>query len=161
MAPALLQWRHGVYRPMRAARIAPLFFVVACGEVGLVEYVGDDGEALVAVEPQGQIRFDRASPEGRSQSEEVLIVSAGDASVYVADVWVETSTASVFYTGNELPFPRYLDAGDEIPVVIHFSPVAVGTFHGTLVVESGLQGALLERQLVGEGCSDPDRDGSC
>lgn len=133
----------------------------ACGEVGLVEDVDAIGEALVTVEPQGQIRFDRASPEGRSQSEEVLIVSSGDADVYISDVWVESSTASVFYTENDLPFPKYLDPGEEIPVTIRFAPVAAGTFNGTLVVESGLEGALLERALVGEGCSDPDRDGDC
>lgn len=132
----------------------------ACGELGLVG-ASEGGEAQVGIEPEGQIRFDRASPSGRSQSEEVLVVSSGDAPVYVADVWVESSTANVFFTNDELPFPKNMEPGEEIPVTVRFAPAAAGTFHGTLVIESGLEGALLERQLIGEGCSDPDRDGDC
>lgn len=138
-----------------------LLLLTGCGQLGLVESMDESGEALVSLEPAGQIRFDRASPEGRSQSEEVLIVSSGDASVYVADVWVESSTARVFYTESELPFPKYLEPGAEIPVIVRFAPAAAGTFYGSLVVESGVDGAVLERQLVGEGCSDADRDGNC
>ncbi len=145
---------------MRRA-LPTLLLCAGCGDFGLVIAGSGEGDALVAVEPQGQIRFDRASPSGRSQAEEVLIVSAGDAPVYVADVWVESSTANVFFTNDDLPFPKNMMPGEDLPVTVRFAPVSAGTFHGTLVVESGLEGALLERQLVGEGCSDPDHDGSC
>lgn len=142
----------------------PLFLpllTAGCGDFGLVATGGEEGEALVAIEPQGQIRFDRASPSGRSQLEEVLVVSSGDAPVYVADVWVESNTAGVFFTSDSLPFPKMMDVGEEVPVTLRFAPVSAGTFNGTLIVESGAEGALLERQLLGEGCSDPDRDGDC
>jgi hypothetical protein len=142
-------------------RALVLLSLAGCGSFGLDPLGGDEGDAFVTIEPAGQIRFDRASPSGRSQSEEVTIVSSGGVPVYVADVWVESSTANVFYTGNELPFPKTMDPGEELPVVIRFAPVAAGTFHGTLVVEAGTEGAVLERQLVGEGCADTDRDGEC
>lgn len=138
-----------------------LLALVGCGDFGLVAAGGGEGAAFVAVEPQGQIRFDQASPDGRSQAEEVMLVSDGDLPVYIADVWVESSTASVFFTNEDLPFPKTLEPGASIAVTVRFAPVSAGTFHGTLVIETGTEGTLLERPLVGEGCSDPDGDGSC
>lgn len=136
-----------------------LAFLSGCGSFGLVEVGGDEG-ALVAVSPEGQIRFDEASPSGRTQAEEVMLSAGGDLPVYIAAAWVE-SEEGVFFTGDTLPFPRTLDPGEELPITVRFAPDDAGTFHGTLVIETGTEGALLERTLVGEGCADSNRDGDC
>ncbi|MDP2312737.1 MAG: hypothetical protein Q8P41_07515 [Pseudomonadota bacterium] len=137
-----------------------LLLLVGCGEFGLQEAVEVGGAPLVAVAPGGQIRFDEASPRGRSQSEEVTIGSDGDVAAYVAAVWVESESGD-FYTNEELPFPKVMEPGEAIPITVRFMPASAGTFHGTLIVESGTDGTLLERQLVGEGCIDSDADGRC
>ncbi len=143
--------------------VLPMFLVllVGCGEFGLAETVVSDGGPLVAVAPGGQIRFDAASPSGRSQAQEVTIGSDGDAAAYVAAVWVESENGDIFYTNDELPFPKLMEPGEAIPITVRFMPTAPGTFHGTLIVESGVDGALLERQLLGEGCDDEDGNGRC
>jgi hypothetical protein len=144
-------------------RLLPTLLVLlpGCGSFGLVEDATADGAPLVSVDPDGQIRFDDASPSGRSATEQVVVMSLGDASAYVASVWVETSTDGVFYTNDDLPFPKTMAPGEEIPITVHFQPTAAGTFHGSLVIESGTDGTLLERQLLGSGCSDGDHDGRC
>jgi hypothetical protein len=144
-------------------RVLPVFplLLTACGTVGLSQNVVADGDALVSVDPAGQIHFDEASPSGRSQSSEIVVSSLGDVPAYVADAWIESSTDGVFFTGDDLPFPKSMDPGEEIPITVRFQPTAAGTFHGSLVIESGLDGTLIERALIGKGCSDSDHDGDC
>jgi hypothetical protein len=134
--------------------------LVGCGGVGLDQLAADALGPLVATDPDGDIQFGDHVPDARSMSHEVSVLSTGDESVYVADVWVETNTEGVFYVPNELPFPQLLDPGAEIPVTIRFAPTAVGTFHGALVIEVE-DGTILERMLVGQGCRDTDRDEAC
>lgn len=141
--------------------LLPALLLVACGEFGLVETVESGGAPLVAVAPGGQIRFEAVSPSGRSQAQEVTIGSDGDVAAYVAAVWVESENGDIFYTNEELPFPKLMEPGEAIPITVRFMPTAPGTFHGVLVVESGVDGTLLERQLLGEGCGDEDGDGRC
>lgn len=143
-------------------RVLPTLLLIGCGDFGLTEVssIEGGGETLVAIEPQGQIRFDEASPHGNSVSEEINVEPVGDGSVTIEDAWIESSTSGVFYTSGDLPFPRTIDAGDTFPFTVRFSPVSAGTFHATLVVETS-GGAILERQMLGEGCRDTDRDGRC
>ena len=144
-------------------RLFPLVtLLIGCGDIGLTATVGEDGaQSLLTLSPEGQVRFDAAAPNGRVVNEEVTFVSAGDLPIYVADVWVESSTASVFTVGDDLPFPKNIEPGVEVAIVVKFSPVAAGTYRGTLVAETGTDGTLVERELVGEGCTDSDHDGDC
>ncbi|MDP2305639.1 MAG: hypothetical protein Q8P18_06400 [Pseudomonadota bacterium] len=148
-------------RPILLTRLFPTLLLVGCGEFGLGETLEAGGAALVAVAPGGQLRFAEASPSGRSQALEVTIASDGDVAAYVAAVWVESENGGIFYTNDELPFPKLMEPGEAIPITVRFMPAAPGTFHGTLLVESGTEGALLERQLLGEACGDDDGDGRC
>lgn len=134
--------------------------LAGCGELGLAQVTIADGAAIVAVAPTGEIRFEDASPDGRSKSEEVTIGSDGDVAVYVADVWVE-SEDTAFFLNEDLPFPKNMEPGEAIPVTLRFQPPRAGNFRGTLVIESGTDGTLLERPLFGSGCEDDDGNGRC
>lgn len=138
-----------------------LVLLVGCGEFGLAETLEAGGAPLVAVAPGGQLRFADASPAGRSQALEVTIGSDGDVAAYVAAVWVESENGDIFYLNDDLPFPKLMDPGEAIPITVRFMPTDSGTFHGLLIVESGTDGTLLERQLLGEGCGDEDGNGRC
>jgi hypothetical protein len=144
-------------------RLFPLcVLLVGCGDIGLTATLDEDGaESLLTLAPEGQVRFDAAAPDGRVVNEEITFVSAGELPIYVADVWVESSTASVFSLGDVLPFPKNIEPGVEVAITVKFSPVAAGTYHGTLIAETGTDGTLIERALVGEGCTDTDHDGEC
>jgi hypothetical protein len=135
--------------------------LTGCGELGLATVTIADGAAIVAVAPTGEIRFEDASPDGRSKSEEVTIGSDGDVAVYVADVWVETDDGATFFLNEDLPFPKNMEPGEAIPITLRFQPPRVGDFHGTLLIESGTDGTVLERPLFGTGCADDDGNGSC
>lgn len=137
-----------------------LCVLVGCGDFGLADGVTADGGPLVAVTPEGQIVFEPVSPSGRPQFQEVNITAAGDVAVYIAAVWVESEDGA-FSTFEDLPFPKLLDPGEAIPMDLRFKPPDAGVFHGVLVVESGTEGALLERQILGEGCVDSEADGQC
>ncbi len=146
---------------MRCA-LSALFFLAGCGSFGLDEGpVALESEPLISIDPDGDIVFEASSPSGRSQSEEVVVMSLGGVGAYVANVWVESTTEGVFFTGEELPFPKLMEAGEEIPITVRFQPTAAGTFHGVLVVETGTDGSILERALLGNGCRDSDADGNC
>lgn len=131
-----------------------------CGDFGLAQ-AALAGGPMLQIDPDGEIRFEQASPSGRESTQEVTFVSSGGEEVHVAGAWVESTTNGVFYTNEELPFPKSLDPGTDIPINIHFAPSAQGTFHGLLVIEVGTDGTLLERELVGQGCRDAQRDGAC
>jgi hypothetical protein len=142
-------------------RVLPTLLLIGCGDFGLTEVSSIDGdETLVNIEPQGQIRFDEASPHGNSVSEEIDVEAIGTGNVTIEDAWIESSTAGVFYTAGDLPFPRTIEEGDSFPMTVRFAPVSAGTFHATLVVET-TSGAVLERQMLGQGCRDNDADGRC
>ena len=137
-----------------------LLLLVGCGDFGLADGVTADGGPLVSVAPEGQILFEPVSPSGRPQFQEVTIGAAGDVAVYIAAVWVESEDGA-FSTLDELPFPKLLDPGEGIPIDLRFKPAAAGAFQGLLIVETGTDGTLLERALLGEGCVDSEADGQC
>lgn len=138
-----------------------LLLLAGCGDFGLQELASTEGEGMLTLDPDGEIRFGQASPHGRATTMEVRFISSGTQPVQVADAWVESATADAFSTPGELPLPRRLAPGDEMPVTLRFDPAAQGSFHGTLVIELGPEGTLLERTLTGQGCQDDDEDGDC
>lgn len=143
-------------------RLLPLLLCAAgCGGVGLDPLVEATDGPRLALDPDGELRFGEASPEGRSQPLDLTLISEGGEPLYVKDAWVESTTSDVFSTVGEWPLPRNLDPGQELPVRLAFAPDAEGTFHGRLIVEVGNDGTLFERDLVGNGCGDRDRDGEC
>lgn len=135
--------------------------LVACGTFGLVEgYAGEGLGALLATDPDELVEFGETAPNAKSQKMDVQFVSAGDDALYVADAWIESAEEGVF-TSGELPFPRTLQPGEAIPVHLRFKPNAQGAFTGTLLIEVGNEGEVVERTLSGEGCFDDDEDGTC
>lgn len=132
-----------------------------CGEFGLQELGDTDGEGLLTLDPDGELRFGEASPHGPFTDLEVRFVSAGTSPVQVVDAWVESTSDGVFSTPGTLPLPRRIEPGGDMPVLLRFDPTAQGSFHGVLVVELGPSGTLMERTLTGTGCRDDDADGSC
>lgn len=137
-----------------------LMLLGACGDFGLAPLAGDVS-GLLTTNPEREIRFDATIPSDRSIVQEVEIQSAGDGPVFVANLWVETNTEGVFYTGDDLPFPKTIDAGSAVSVNVRFLPTAVGSFHGALVIEVGNEGTIIERSLFGQGCRDDDDDHEC
>lgn len=142
-------------------RLLLLLLAAGCGGVGLDPLVEATDGPRLALDPDGELRFASASPEGRSQALDVRLISDGGERLYVKDAWVESTTEGVFSTNGEWPLPRNLDPGEDLPVTLRFAPNAQGTFHGRLIVEVGNDGTLFERDLVGNGCEDRDRDGEC
>ena len=63
-----------------------------------------------------------------------------------------------------LPLPLRLEPGLEFPVELRFTPYAVGTFSGELVVlydDGTAEGESVRIPISGQGCDDPDETGSC
>lgn len=137
-----------------------LLLALGCGQVGLEDMSEDPlEEGRLVIEPAGQVRFDTASPYGRSVAATVTVKAAGDAPVRVVDGWTEGYPEGAF-TLPTAPFPKKLDPGQSVDLELRFLPPGDGAFEGLLVLETE-GGALAERTLVGNGCRDADQDGDC
>lgn len=135
--------------------MALLALFLACGHYGLETVAEHLSGPRLATEPAGSVAFGRQEASGRTYSEELYLLSAGDEEVYVADLWVESDEAGVFDVGD-LPFPRSLDVGAEMPVNILFTPDDDTRYEGSVFIEVGWDGKVIERTLSGTGCSPRD-----
>jgi|GEM_PF-3101006 len=148
----------------------PLFMLfiaaIGCGPLGLERMdTGASGAAELGVEPEGNVRFGKVSPSTeKSVVEEILLYSAGNGTLAIVDVYLDDSSSGAYSMRGDLPLPVRLTPGSEFPVQVRFSPYAVGTFSGELVVlfdDGTEEGESVRISIVGEGCADPDETGSC
>lgn len=112
----------------------------------------------VEIQPDGEINFGSVVID-RPVQYTLEAVSTGIDPVTVENAWFETDNPNVFYIGS-LPFPREIDPGDRVPFEIKFRPETTGGVHATLVV-SVQGGAVLERNVVGNGCVEHNGSGGC
>jgi len=141
-------------------------FSLGCGDIGLVRFdSGGIGLSELGVDPEGDLRFGRVSPSiSKSALEQLVLYSAGDNTLAIVDVYLDESTSGAYSVRDDLPLPIRLEPGREFPVEIRFSPFAVGTFAGELVVlyDNGTaEGESVRVPIRGEGCQDPDETGGC
>jgi hypothetical protein len=129
--------------------------LTACGHYGLETVAENLSGPRLSTDPAGSVSFGRQEASGRTYSEELYLVSAGDEAVYVADMWIESEERGVFDVGD-LPFPRSLDPGAEMPVNILFTPEDDARYEGSVFIEIGWDGKIIERTLSGTGCSPRD-----
>jgi hypothetical protein len=137
-----------------------ILLVAACSSsVGLESWQPEPGRPFVDIEPRGRVEFPATSPAGPSVEVEVTATNSGDAAATLDDAWIEGSESGVFFL-EQLPLPTSVEAGEGFTFPVHFQPVDRGSFQATLVVQAG-EGAVVERLLLGSGCSDTDGDGDC
>lgn len=136
-----------------------LWWLLACGTVGLSAEEAKGGHARVDLEPKGRVDFGSVSPEARPAEATVTAVSIGTEPVIVEQAWIEGADSGAFYLG-ELRVPAHLDPEEELSIPVRFDPADGGAFNGTLVVQMN-DGSIMERALVGSGCRDEDGDGEC
>ncbi len=139
---------------------------MGCGTVGLESFdSGGGGSPLLGIDPTGDLSFGRVSPSiEKSALEEVLLYSAGEATLAIVDVYLDESSSGAYSMRSDLPLPLRLEPGREFPVEVRFSPYAVGSFSGELVVlfDNGTEeGESVRVPVVGSGCDDPDETGVC
>ncbi len=128
--------------------------LAACGNFGLAVVDGDVAGSRLTTDPVNELAFGRRAVDG-THSEQLYLRSEGTTPVYVADLWVESPDAGVFSTGD-LPLPRELEPGAELPVQIRFTPDDDTRFEGTILIQVGREGRVLERSVVGTGCAARD-----
>lgn len=134
--------------------------LAGCGSFGLDPTVAQGGQSWIDITPTGEVQFGPASPSGKSVSQDVTVVASGDSDAVVTDAWIEATSAGVFVLPTELPFPRLIPAGGEVPLHVKFHPLAQGDFRATMVVEIE-DGTVVERVMTGVGCGDSDDNGTC
>lgn len=126
--------------------------LVACGSYGLQPMMTDDG-AKLTTDPAWELAFGKQSTTAGTVTGTITLLSSGEAPLTIQDVWLESDENGIFDLG-ELPFPRTIEPGDEVPVNVLFSPQRAERYTGTLYIEFGEEGRTAERNLVGSGC-DP------
>lgn len=136
-----------------------MLLLVACGSLGLQTIqLGAPTEGRVTIVPAGTVNFGKVPEDGRPADEELTLRVSGG-SVRVEEIWVE-SKGEVFDLLSNPPVPKLLADGAEMAVKVRFQPTSVADYSGTLLV-STQGGALVERDLKGEGCRDSNRDDEC
>ena len=151
---------------MRTTSILLLSTMLGCADVGLSRFdSGVPASAELGVDPDGEVLFGRVSPAiDKSALEEVVLYSAGGSTLAIVDVYLDESSSGAYSMRDDLPLPLRLAPGLEFPVELRFTPYAVGTFSGELVVlfDNGTpEGESVRIPITGEGCEDPDETGSC
>lgn len=136
-----------------------LWWLVACGSVGLTSPEVEEGHARIDLEPRGRVEFGSVSPAAGPAEATVTAVSIGTEPVVVEQAWIEGADSGAFYLG-ELRLPAHLEPEDELSIPVRFDPDDGGAFNGTLVVQIN-DGSVMERALMGSGCRDADGDGVC
>ena len=131
---------------------------VGCGTVGLDPYGHLDGPRLDILPESDEVNFGAAPSESGSTYEEIILLSAGDESVWIEEVFLEGDDADEFLFANSLPLPHDLPPDAEMPIKVFFEPTAIGTFRANLTVFA--EGWEMSRSLMGTGC-EPDDDGGC
>jgi hypothetical protein len=131
-----------------------LLLLVACGSYGLEPMMSDDGGTL-KTDPAWELAFGKRATTAGTVSEPITLISSGESPLTVQDVWLESEESGIFDLG-ELPFPRTLEAGEEMPVNVLFTPERAERYTGTLYIEIGDGGRVAERNLVGAGCNPRD-----
>jgi hypothetical protein len=151
-----------------------------CGQMGLSQFNLPDGAAALEIcFPEGEIfgcgeacsgsdlNFGAVDLTVGPISEQVMLESTGESQVAVIDVYFAEFTSNAFSLGN-LPLPITLDQCNGIdaepdvqvpwgfPVVVEFTPDAIGQFSGKLLVEQDVGDGEIEVHtvaIVGEGCN--------
>ena len=130
-----------------------------CGSFGLQSIELTETSGRLGASPQDEVDFGKVIEDRDVGNETITLKATGDESVRVVSVWVESS-AGVFGVVGSPPIPKRLEPEQQVGIELRFEPGSQGDFTGSFFAETE-DGALLERDLVGQGCSDRDGDERC
>lgn len=132
-----------------------------CGSPFL-ELADGGGGTLFEIQPDEEVSFGMASPNGRPVTKEAWLRSYGSGSVAVESISLDQDARGVFTLAFD-PTPCLLTGEDELPVEFRFHPDDSGQYSGRVSFVARVNGNELEltRKLTGSGCTDQDGDGEC
>ena len=147
----------------RMRAVVMIALLPGCGDMGLNTLVLDEGEAVLQVDPEGDIAFGGVAYSSGEGSEIMLLRSVGGAALVVLDVYLQEGTPQAFAVGDALPLPLILESGEDFPVEITFSPDAMGAYNGwvEVVVDSDTGEKFVTRRILGQGCDPETAAGTC
>lgn len=145
-----------------ALALLPALLVACAEDYGLEQAaLSEELGARAELSPEETVQFPPTPTTGVGESE-LVIISAGDSSLAVHDLYLGGLDAEAFLV-PDLPLPIMLPPGNEFPVRLYFEPDAEGQFSAdlTVVTAGNLEEVEVSRRLVGNGCWDGDDDGVC
>jgi hypothetical protein len=148
---------------LRASTPAQLLLVAVCGcGSPFLELAGDAGGAYFEIQPEEEVAFGLASPNGSPVTQEAWLRTYGSGNVAVESVSLDQDARGVFTLAFD-PTPCLLSGEDEIPVEFRFHPDDSDQYSGRVSFVVRVDGSerVLTRRLTGTGCSDQDGDGQC
>ena len=149
----------GVWRVLPAAVVMALSSS-GCNASGLT-CLAAFGKGRLEITPESPLEFGSSSPSGTPVIEEIRLSSTGPEPITVEGIEFEKDGKGSFYLAND-PSPVNLDPGEGRVALLGFLPVDVGQYEGILVVYTdGNGGEPLGISMLGYGCEDSDRDGTC
>lgn len=128
--------------------IFPISSLCSCG-YGLQSFSPEESVGKIIIDPASPIEFGSVLVDEYKLFQATLIAN-GD--VVIEDIYIDGDAA--FTLPNELPIPKVMADGDELPVKITFSPTNPQNFNAQLIIVNG--GIELERRITGTGCTGND-----
>ena len=113
---------------MRALSVVLL--LAGCDEVGLDTLGADLVGPVLEVEPAGDIAFGGTAFDGGSTAKTLELMSTGDESLLVLDVYFDEETPLAFDFADEVALPAMVPPGKSLPVDLLFAPDAIGSYNG-------------------------------
>jgi hypothetical protein len=128
--------------------IFPISSLCSCG-YGLQSFYPEESVGKIIIDPSSPIEFGSVLINEYELFQATLIANG---SVVIEDIYIDGD--ATFALPNELPIPKVMTDGDELPVKISFSPSSPQNFNAQLVIVNG--NIEVERRITGTGCSGND-----